>query len=95
MNEVISLLDGLMEKAKVLTIQYEELQQVYEKIVEENKGLRLKIEDQEKRILELQKNITLLKVSSSAHTISGADESKKKINDMVREIDKCIALLNK
>jgi hypothetical protein len=95
MEELNLRLDELAEKAKTLSIQFVELQEAYERMVLENKDLKIKVEEQEKNILELKNNITLLKVSSSAHSISGPDESKKKIDDMVREIDKCIALLNR
>ena len=64
----------------------------------------------EKNVLDLKHEIELLKKEKSelgkkneqlrlaTHILSGVDENreaKQKINKLVREIDKCIALLNK
>jgi len=64
----------------------------------------------EKNVLNLKHEIELLKQEKSelsrkneqlrlaTHLLSGVDENreaKQKINKLVREIDKCIALLNK
>ena len=64
----------------------------------------------EKHVLNLKHEIELLKKEKSelsqkneqlrlaTHILSGVDENreaKQKINKLVREIDKCIALLNK
>jgi len=64
----------------------------------------------EKNVLNLKHEIELLKKEKSeiirkneqlrlaTHILSGVDENreaKQKINKLVREIDKCIALLNK
>jgi chromosome segregation ATPase len=64
----------------------------------------------EKNVLSLKNEIELLKKEKSeisrkneqlrlaTHLLSGVDENreaKQKINKLVREIDKCIALLNK
>ncbi|MBT3384029.1 MAG: hypothetical protein HN778_07775 [Prolixibacteraceae bacterium] len=64
----------------------------------------------EERVLELKNDVGLLEREKSelgqkneqlkiaAHILSGIDENrvaKLKINKLIREIDKCIALLNK
>ena len=64
----------------------------------ENKvlGLKTDIESLEKDKLELSQKNEQLKIAT--HLLSGVDENreaKQKINKLVREIDKCIALLNK
>lgn len=64
----------------------------------ENKVLDLKseIESLEKDKLEMSQKNEQLKIAT--HLLSGVDENreaKQKINKLVREIDKCIALLNK
>ena len=75
----------------------------FENVENEKKGL-------EKDVLDLKQQIELLKKEKSelshkieqlrlaTHLLSGVDENreaKQKINKLVREIDKCIALLNK
>ncbi|NOR74854.1 MAG: hypothetical protein GQ525_06825 [Draconibacterium sp.] len=59
-------------------------------------GLNLDIKLLEKEKLELSRKNEQLKIAT--HLLSGVDENreaKQKINKLVREIDKCIALLNK
>jgi len=69
-----------------------------EKLVLEKNVLNLKheIELLKKEKLELSQKIEQLRLAT--HILSGVDENreaKQKINKLVREIDKCIALLNK
>jgi len=61
---------------------------------QKNTELLLTIEKQKNQIEELEEKSQLLKLSK---TISGEKNSdvKLKINELVREIDKCIALLNR
>tara|TARA_B100000767_G_scaffold199153_1_gene186046 strand:- start:332 stop:613 length:282 start_codon:yes stop_codon:yes gene_type:complete len=55
-------------------------------------SLRLK----EKEILNLQEKVKLMNISKSVDTSKQeVKETRLKINEYVREIDKCIALLNK
>jgi len=69
-----------------------------EKLVLEKNVLNLKheIELLKKEKTELSQKIEQLRLAT--HILSGVDENreaKQKINKLVREIDKCIALLNK
>ncbi len=69
-----------------------------EKIALEKNVLNLKheIELLKKEKSELSQKIEQLRLAT--HILSGVDENreaKQKINKLVREIDKCIALLNK
>jgi len=69
-----------------------------EKLQLENKVsvLNRQIEQLNQEKSELGQKIEQLKIAS--HILSGVDENreaKQKINKLIREIDKCIALLNK
>jgi len=50
---------------------------------------------QHKKLIKLENNINLLKIAKSIETGKGTVEAKVKINELVREIDRCIGLLNK
>ena len=52
-------------------------------------------DNQQKRIIELEHKINLLKIAKSLEPGKGTVEAKVKINELVREIDRCIGLLNK
>ena len=54
------------------------------------------LESKEKEILNLQEKIKLMNISKSGDASKQeVKETRLKINEYVREIDKCIALLNK
>jgi hypothetical protein len=55
----------------------------------------LNLNQKDKNIDELKEKNRILKISSSLNNDGSDKSSKKQINDLVREIDKCIALLNK
>lgn len=62
----------------------------------ENKQLLTKIEEQKKQLSELTEKNKIIKLAKS---LSDSDEHstdvKLKINELVREVDRCIALLNR
>jgi hypothetical protein len=74
----------------------------YEAKKEENRLLKLQIDDLEKKILLLQsENVDIQKkydqtnIAKAFSDASGSNhDAKIKVNRIVREIDKCIALLN-
>ena len=74
----------------------------YELIRKENLRLKQKndisiadLESKEKEILNLQEKIKLMNISKSGDSSKQeVKETRLKINEYVREIDKCIALLN-
>jgi hypothetical protein len=65
-------------------------------IVNENENLKNEFAKKQEVVKELEEKIKVIKISN---LVSSDDEDKKKtkqkINEYVREIDRCIALLNK
>ena len=58
--------------------------------------LSKEIELHEQAIKQLEEKNKILKLSTSIQSEQGDNKAaRKKINELVREIDKCIALLNK
>ena len=60
----------------------------------EMKELRIQIERMKSENMKLHEEIKTLKVSTAISTGEGSSEAKNRISQLVREIDKCIALLN-
>jgi hypothetical protein len=90
------LLNDLKANTQQLFQEYDKLENEIKML--ENKVLELKEEVNllEKDKLEIGQKNEQLKIATQI--LSGKDESreaKQKINRLVREIDKCIALLNK
>jgi CHASE3 domain sensor protein len=51
-------------------------------------------EEQKKQVRLLEEKIKLLKITKATEIKEGAAGAKLKINELVREIDKCIGLMN-
>ena len=60
----------------------------------EMKELRIQIERMKSENMKLHEEIKTLKVVAAISTGEGSTEAKNRISQLVREIDKCIALLN-
>ena len=89
-------IERLHNKLESLLANYqhlkEELNGSSQRVVELSK----KLEVQNNTIQQLNEKNKVLKLSSSMQGDQGDNKAaKQKINELVREIDKCIALLNK
>lgn len=89
-------IDRLYKKLELLVSAHQqtrdELNRSTQKVAELNKQLDL----QNSSIHQLEEKNKVLKLSSFIQNDSGDNKAaKQKINELVREIDKCIALLNK
>ena len=91
------LVVNIESKVNKIISLYNSLKKEKEEILEENKRLKSEVEDRDKDIKRLEEKIKLLRItkSVSAQDVEKNKESRQKINEYVREIDRCIALLNK
>ena len=77
--------------AKYLKVRQEKLI-----LLKENESFVSVLKSKENEISELQEKIKLMNISKSVDASKQeVKETRLKINEYVREIDKCIALLNK
>ncbi len=94
MTNVTSLVAGIELKLHKLIDRQKELLEKMEKSRDEIQELN-KIHDiQKDEIIKLKDQYRILKLSKTLETKEGAVEAKTKISELVREIDKCIGLLN-
>lgn len=90
-----NLLDELKNKIKNLNTLYTESRQRNIQSSEEIENLKEALEKQKDEYEELKEKYNTLKTAKSILAPEQDNhEAKIKINKMVREIDKCIALLN-
>ena len=91
------------EELKILNKKLDELFDKYSNLKSENEdlkngneALRSKLNDRDARIKELEIKYERIKLAGAllGEGESGA-EAKKKITELVREIDRCVALLNR
>tara|TARA_B110000495_G_scaffold186086_1_gene184331 strand:- start:358 stop:642 length:285 start_codon:yes stop_codon:yes gene_type:complete len=92
-----NLVGNIEKKVNKLIQLYQSAQKEKEETLTENNQLISDLSDKEKTIKSLEEKIKLLRITKSVSTQDNErnKESRQKINEYVREIDKCIALLNK
>ncbi len=86
--EIEKKINHLIEKQKELLAQNSVLNK-------KNEELSVKLEEKEEMIRELKDKNNYIKISQSVKQSEGTTDVKIKIDELVREIDKCIGLLNK
>ncbi len=96
MKESIVLIGNIKDKFNSMVSLYEESQANKKLITEENFILKERLRKQESGYEELRKKYETISLAKAFAT-SGEDthEAKIKVNKIVREIDNCIALLNR
>ena len=92
-DEVIG---SLKVKISRIVSLYESAVNECNRFEEENKELKIKLKKNENDYSDLSKKFETLKIARSVlASEEDSHEAKIKVNRIVREIDKCLALLNK
>ncbi len=96
-NQPISAkIDNTLAKINTILSDYMQLEKEYLELAEERNVLKEHIRIQEKRHTELEEKLKFLKLSKTA-SVSNEDQTELKatIAEIIKEIDKCIGMLNK
>jgi hypothetical protein len=92
----VYIVDELKQKIKLLAEKLDAQKSSTSKLSSENVDLEDKIKEKNILIKELKQQNNTLKLSKAfVSENGGSQEAKLQINKIVREIDKCIALLNR
>jgi chromosome segregation ATPase len=91
------------EELIILNRKLDELLTRYSGLKVENQNLKKATEDLQSRLQEREQKLKELEIKYEKVKLTGAllgegenaGEAKRKLNDLVREIDKCVALLNR
>tara|TARA_B100001939_G_scaffold339574_1_gene346558 strand:- start:504 stop:797 length:294 start_codon:yes stop_codon:yes gene_type:complete len=97
MSEGLKALDSIKKKYQDLSDKNKQLSNKADELEQKVKSLEENISNRVAEINEIKEKYKVLKMTKK---LEGAEtenskELKLKINEMVKEIDKCIALLNK
>ncbi len=90
-------LNVIHEKIQLLLNRLHEQQQRMAGLEEENDSLKKLLNERNSKVAELDNQLHLLKLTKSIS--ASGDETqkaalKKKINELIKEIDQCVGLLN-
>jgi hypothetical protein len=95
MNLVAEHFQKLEKKIRQLAEDYHNLKADKQLITEQSVAQQRIIEEQKTEIENLKKQVQALQIAKSVETNQETAKVKMKIQDLVREIDRCIELLNK
>ena len=94
--EEVEIINGIREKIQTVKSRLDQQLEDFEQLRKTNEDLNNKIKQNQVQIAELEAQNQKLKLAKSFLAESeDPHDAKIKINRIVREIDKCIALLNK
>ena len=94
MSELSEKFDGILKKINKLLEQQIQLQEQNVELKGQQKKLQEELEQQRQLVSELENKIKTLQIAKSVDIEEDKTALKQKINEYIREIDKCIALLN-
>jgi uncharacterized coiled-coil DUF342 family protein len=94
MKDVATLVSGIEYKLRKLIDQHQSARDENTRLINEIQELKKVINEQKQTISQLEEKSKILKLAKTLETKEGNVEAKLKINELVREIDKCIGLLN-
>jgi hypothetical protein len=93
---VKNIVNNIEVKLGKLIAKYQQVRQEKLILQQENEGFVASLKLKGIEILNLQEKVKLMNISKSVDASKQeVKETRLKINEYVREIDKCIALLNK
>ncbi|HEY4797444.1 MAG TPA: hypothetical protein VII99_00060 [Bacteroidia bacterium] len=96
MSDLKSVAASLENKIEKLVALHQRTRKELAALETKNNNLNQTISQQQQSIKELEEKTKILKLSKSLSTSNeNTTELKLKINELIREVDKCIALLNK
>lgn len=91
-----TIINNIEVKVGKLIAKYDQLNAEKLDLQRNNNTLKARLQEKESQIVALQDKVKLMNISKSVDASKEEVKSTRlKINEYVREIDKCIALLNK
>lgn len=94
-DQVKEIINGIDFKVRKLKHDYQIVTERNKELENKLNQLEQTIYQQKQEIEHIQQKIKLIKLSKSIENKRDLTETKLKINELVREIDNCINLLNK
>ena len=95
MDLVEGYLWKLEEKIRQLAEDHQKIKTEKDLLIRQSVIQQKTIEEQKEEIENLKKQVQALKIARSVESTQETGKVKDKIQDLVREIDRCIELLNK
>jgi regulator of replication initiation timing len=93
MKELATLVSHIENNVRKLVGQLDDSKKEIEILREENTKLKAEIDALKQKLLNREMIDTTILIAKSIDSGSNSQSSRKKLNELIREIDKCILLL--
>lgn len=91
-----SIIKHIEAQAERIISQYEKLEEQYAQLQAERDALRQEVREQQVQLRDLKAEVQRLQLAESlSGNTTDKTKSRARINLLLREVDKCIALLTK
>lgn len=96
MDEYRAKIEQIYKRTERLVSQHDKLKQELAQVQTENQQLKEQLKERDEKMGEIGHELSMVKVAKQLSAVPEEEkvELKKKINEFIREIDKCVALLN-
>ena len=96
MNSILPHISDLKKKISSLVAAYTELTQEKLNLQRDKVNLEERVENLEQKLIDLKKRVEVVDVIQGIDLKDGESIAfaRKRVNNLIRDIDKCIALLN-
>lgn len=94
MKHLESLAEEIGHKVNRLGEEKRKMAESLAVAAEENARLQVRLAELEASVERMTEEYNMLKMAKSLSDTADAGDARKRINELVKEIDKCIALLN-
>jgi cell division septum initiation protein DivIVA len=94
MKDLVTVVSEIEFKARVLAEKYQDCKTQNESLQNENKNLLEELSELKTKVKQLEYSKQIIKIAKALEREKGSTEAKKMINGLLREVDRCIGLLN-
>ncbi len=95
MQELVNVVDRIESKVLEMRNELENCKNENAQLTQQNQSLSSQLEEHKKRLNDLQEQNKVVKIAKAVtDDEDDRKEQRKRLNELVREVDKCIALLN-
>lgn len=96
MSEISQRVDSISSKLRRISERMENLKRENETMKVQKAALEVRLDEEKRKFTALSEDYDRVKLARNLVSASGDKaEMKFKVNELVREIDKCIGLLNR
>lgn len=94
MKDLLTLVSGIEYKARELVDRLHVAEKENEQLRGENNELLSEIKELKHKIKQVEYSNQIIKIAKAIEETKGSKNAKALINELLREIDRCIGLLN-